>query len=376
MKHLRACIAVGIITGLFLPRAPHAFAGPFTSSPTPAPFLVGGNAIDWECNSERCSYGHDLGHNGWSDIHLSMHGYSGKVTFQKDYWLRMMDDLVRARANFIRIPAMTEGQGILWEPWVNGRADRIKGADPAWIARLKFLLDQAQARGLRVQIGMLTGNTFRNESGMYNFYHGKNLILKNPETMMDYLKKVIHPVLTRIGSHPALEHFEIMGETDGAISTANGEITELDLRIFLAMNTSFIRKNFPELRAKLSASIGFGPTPEKARRLFANTGLDFAQIHLYNQEGSIGDCGEWSRVGLPIMLGEFGLLKPAPVTDQARVMKRFIEESRACGFMGAAMWAMDYGPNTGDPTRYNNLYTMDGKVKPEILSTMSSSSLY
>jgi len=38
--------------------------------------------------------------------------------------------------------------------------------------------------------------------------------------------------------------------------------------------------------------------------------------------------------------------------------------------MGAAMWAMDYGPNTGDPTRYNNLYTMDGKVKPLLMRTL------
>ena len=48
---------------------------PITSQAAPTPFLIGGNAIDWECNSERCSYGHDLGHNGWSDLHLSMHGY-------------------------------------------------------------------------------------------------------------------------------------------------------------------------------------------------------------------------------------------------------------------------------------------------------------
>ncbi|MBU6154087.1 MAG: hypothetical protein KGP28_07280 [Bdellovibrionales bacterium] len=220
---------------------------------------------------------------------------------------------------------------------------------------------------------MLTGNTFRNETGMYNFYHGKNLILKNPETMIDYLKKVIHPVLDRIGAHPALAHFEVMGETDGAVSTSNGEITDLDLRIFIAMNTHYIRKHFPHLQAKLSASIGFGPTPEKAKKLFLNTGLDFAQIHLYNQEGTIGDCAEWQRVGLPIMLGEYGLVKPAPVSDQARVMHSFIEEARACGFLGAAMWAMDYGPNTGDFTRYNNLYTMDERTKPEIMEVLRNS---
>jgi hypothetical protein len=336
------------------------------------PFLRGGCAIDWECSQSRCSYGHELGHNGWVDIHQAMHGYRADADFKPKYWLKVFDDLKRVNANYVRIPLMTEGQGILWAPWVNGRNDQITGLDSGFMKNVRFLLDEAGKRGLRVQLGLITGNTFRNDQGQYNFYYAKNLILTDFPTQLDYLKKVVRPFLLAVGSHPALEQFEIMGEADGAYETAKGVVSAEDVRSFIKMNVFFIRKYFPDLKAKLSASLGFGPTPEKVRYLLSGTGVDLYEVHIYNQEGTIGNCLGWRMLDRPVMLGEFGFYKPDAKLDQAALIRRFLRESRTCGFVGAAMWAMDPGYNSGDPTRYNNFYEQNGQAKASVMNAFLS----
>ncbi len=359
-----------------------AFFSLWTPKSLASEFLTGANLIDWECAHGTCLYGHDLGTNDWARIHMSMHGYRSESTFRKTMWIKMLDDLKSIGANFARIPGMTEGQGILWNDWRPGVTDSIRGIDPVWMKNIRFLLNEAHKRGIQVQISLLTGNTPRSEGDLYNFYHGKNQIILNAETRRSYFEKIVGPFFDAFGNHPALVHVDLFGEANGAISEGKDSILESDVRRFIREQTAYIRARFPSLRVALTASFGYHPTPFGLYIIAGNTGLDFYQIHLYEENGMIEHCDSWKTMDLPVMLGEFG--SPSPRNGdseagllsrahQARITANFLSRARTCGLMGAAPWAMDPGPGNTERDRFNNPYDNQGKLKPEITKLLSNS---
>ncbi len=347
------------------------------------PFLAGTNVIDWQCGAGFCAYGHDIGTNGWGLRHLP--GYQNSVTFRPEVWEQVFTDLEKSGANFVRVPLMTEGQGILYKA-----NDEILGADPQWIANTRTILKLAAAHQLRVEIGLLTGNTPKHKT-LLNFFHAKRAILKDKKTMDDYLALVVQPLLRVIADESALWAVDVFGEADGALTEHPGDVSDADVRNFVARSLVAIRKVAPTL--KLTASTGYWlhVTPKSMLELLAATSIDFYEVHLYLNDGNIFACdkaknGEptWRDMGRPVLLGEFGLAQSPPVDSalplteerqiaaaEARTTEAFFENAQRCGFIGAASWVAN--AKTADRKardEYHNFYGLDGQPKPELVRAL------
>ena len=346
------------------------------------PFLIGGNMVDWSCTATSCNYGHDIGTNGWQTIYMPT--YENKANFQRANWDKMMTDLASANANAARIPLMTEGQGILWDP--SGK--KITGPDPAWIENVSYLLRRANDFHLKVEIGLLTGNTPKTPN-VHTFFYGKRQILKDPDTQMDYLNLVIKPLILAIKNEPALVGVDVFGEADGALTENAGDVSEEDIRAFTRNSVQLIRSLAPDL--KLTASTGYWQhvTPAPIFALLHGLGLDYYEVHLYNMDGMIQNCSRtspnpelpWSELDLPVLLGEFGMAHPVDGDKDGSasralaktVIANFLKNAKACGLVGALFWAASPGPSLHpESDRFQNLYTQDGVAKPEILDVLRS----
>jgi hypothetical protein len=134
---------------------------------------------------------------------------------------------------------------------------------------------------------------------------------------------------------------------------------------FVARWGSFIRaRGFP-----VTASIGWGGAANDvlAGRLDPRL-LDFIDLHVYSDSGSIPKCRELGayarRHGRQIYLGEFGQ-KSAAYSDetQARSTRGFLASARDCGFAGALAWRLsDIRPGHNPEARHS--YEAFGRTRP------------
>ncbi|RUS18939.1 glycoside hydrolase superfamily [Endogone sp. FLAS-F59071] len=102
---------------------------------------------------------------------------------------------------------------------------------------------------------------------------------------------------------------------------------------------------------------------------FMGTGVDFYDIHVYNDNGSLPTAKTFG-LHKPVLLGEFGESTSQGTAHQSTTIKNFVSNARKGGWAGALYWTLgepgqnpQYS-NCNDSTILMNLYGCNGQPRP------------
>lgn len=318
-----------------------------------------------------------LGFNqGWLRTHYSSQWTSRWDEAEAD---RMLEATRRFGGGVLRMWLFCgiEAEGILWDGGEDRtwnpprRRHRPSGVAPEKLAHLGRFLELAAARGVRVYLTLLSGNMHLQEDKP-NFRHRHeewwNILNDRYGAGRGFRERVLAPVLEVVARHrEAVFAIDLMNEGN-ALARAHwfsGGWPGM---------TRFVRRWRAFIRARVDVPVGvsYGHHTATADFLAGRVpadAVDFHDIHLYNDRGSIprerAVAARIRALGQPVYLGEFGQ-KREGVDDgfQASVTRAFVENARRVGFAGALAWRLsDVRP--GDrPQERHSFDREDGSWRP------------
>lgn len=203
-------------------------------------------------------------------------------------------------------------------------------------------------------------------SGLLNTNHFN--LITDPKIRRAYIQKVITPLAERYRNHLSLFAFDLMNEPESDIAGSSGNwsprgIDWTMMRAFLKECADAI--HFVAPNTKISVGSGWHGFENVKRGLYKDLGLDFYDFHLYTDETSL-PLVESLKLDKPCLIGEYNTKEStaADESKQTRLVKRFLQDARAKGYMGVLVWSYDY-PQTESAyglLRRDGLWKAVGKV--------------
>jgi hypothetical protein len=249
--------------------------------------------------------------------------YDGRGTFAYDAWLR---DLEGVHANFARLWMPSWAFGIEWTD--TGLGDYSRRMDRAW--QLDHVMDRAAAKGVQIELSLLNHGAFStmfNSEWAGNPYNAANggPIASPQEFFTDPIAKQLFRqrlryIVARWGYAPNLLAWEFWNEVD----LTDGFAPEVVAGWHREMS-DFLRV-IDTHHHLISSSTAVFPNEQ---HLWAEGGLDFAQVHLYAR---IGDTPllpnlfntvpeltalRRSQARIPVLFSELGVDSRGPSETQA-----------------------------------------------------------
>lgn len=310
-----------------------------------APFAVGYNQAWFHTD-----YGHDLTYS-FDPIGIDL-------VFQK---------IADAGGAIVRVWIFTgdEKQGVVFT-----QETRTAGLEPGFLDHVGQVCQKARDHNLVVYFTAFDGNfSWDRPSHASNVHYN---ILNNRFGEGDsFNSRALGPVLDVLSQNQDVVFaLDLMNEVEGSVETWFWPDSWTGARTWMQRTAAFVKQQAPWLRVTASAGWATGPE-DLAGGLFSGIGLDFYDVHVYNDDGMIPMAFPlrmrgWSD-GRQIILGEFG--QSADVVDddlQTRVTAGFLASARGLGFVAALGWRFDDERPT-DPSFVPSLsFLRDGQPRPAV----------
>jgi hypothetical protein len=250
------------------------------------------------------------------------------------------------------------------------QATRTAGVKPEFLDNIETLCRLAGDHRLKIYFTVFDGNWFWAKGT-----HAANVhynILNNRFGEGDSFEwHALGPVLDVLSRYQDVVFaLDLMNEVEGSLAKWFWPDAWIGARKWIRKTAAFVKGRAPWLRVTASAGWATGAS-DLAGGFFDGLGLDFYDLHLYNDEGRIPFAFplrvlSW-RAGRQIVLGEFGQ-KAARVDDdlQRRVTAAFLANARRLGFAAALGWRFD-DERPNDPSFVPSLsYLRNGQPRPAV----------
>lgn len=220
-----------------------------------------------------------------------------------------------------------------------------------FLANVDTVLTEARKRALWAYITLLDANTIDKITGAIHTW-GVNLLNDTSGEQAAFNTNALAPLLGVLDHHrDNVFGIDIINEIQAC--SQNGVFPDATNgpRAFLQAEAAFIKSKTPWV--KVTSSAGWpsdilmrGAQYDIANGLYSGLGLDFYDVHAYDDSGSYAGatamCNRAASDGVPIYLGEFGQsTKQTDDTIQYDATASFLNDSRALCFKGAFAWRFD-----------------------------------
>lgn len=167
-----------------------------------------------------------------------------------------------------------------------------------------------------------------------------------------YITNALMPFVLRYKEHPTFFAIDIMNEPEFVIAgdtgnwTTNGTTWDV-MRSFIADCVSAIKSIDPNILVSCG-SVWHNEENVKAGR-FSGLGLDFYDIHIYNNTGNLPDLDSLN-VDRPVLIGECGQSHSSGWNDtiQDNVIKNIIQNAHNYDYAGVLPIHYEYPPGRAD----------------------------
>ena len=232
-------------------------------------------------------------------------------------------------------------QGVVFDP----SGTRATGLVPGFLDHIEAVCRAARRAGVRVYWTGHDGNWFSPLHTRFADIHYNILEDKYGEGVA-FRERALGPVLDVIARYPdTVFAYDVMNEVEGSVAKWFWTDGWTGARRWIHDEVAFVHARAPGIAA--TASAGWeSAVPDLLAGRFSGLGLDFYDLHLYNDDGTIPQAFElrllgW-RTATPFVLGEFGQ-KSQRLDDalQRKVTAGFLAAARAQGFLAALGWRLD-----------------------------------
>ncbi|MGE0631381.1 MAG: hypothetical protein AB7O96_03165 [Pseudobdellovibrionaceae bacterium] len=303
----------------------------------------------------------DIGYNeAW-------YGFNYRTSLTKDFDLNLIHkihrDIKSAGGDVIRIWLFPQRDGMI----LNQYAPQTAGIDPKMLENIDLAIRSAKQYKLKIYITFLDGNAMPTEKGEVRNYFYNLLNNKYGETDA-FLKNVATPILKVMAKHKsAIYGLDLMNEIQAPMHNMYWGFTFDNYtgpRKWMKRMVQFVKAEAPWLQVTSSSGWGWGAKDLK-NGLFSNLGLDFYDVHVYDDDGDIPFMYDICRMvraeNMRVILGEFG--QKTQVDDdqlQLRATENFLKNAKSDCFSGALAWRFDMNEKTWSFQR------KDGSFRPAV----------
>ncbi len=281
--------------------------------------------------------------------------------FDENYINKSLDDMKSYGGNVVRVWLFQGQQGII----LNQYAPQSQGVDPKLITNLETVLKMARAKSIKIYLTLHDGNGMPTKSSPQKDYYYNLLNNKYGENTA-FNNNVLAPLLQSLVPYQDVIYgLDLMNEIQAPISNnywgwSSGSWDSP--RAWMKMNLDFVKSQTPWMRVTSSAGWSWGAKDVK-NGLFSGLGLDFLDIHVYDNNGSIPFlyeiCERARREGLPVILGEFGQGSKHYDDDlQKSSTEKFLRNAKNSCLEGALAWRFDAQES------YFAFQRADGSMRP------------
>lgn len=251
------------------------------------------------------------------------------------------------------------------------RRSSVEGLGPEFQSNVHRVMQAAARHQVQVYWTALVGNwarhwNSRNVPDIDSWKHlHYNILNDRYGALHAYNQTALGPLVQLLSGYP--EHvyaLDLMNEVQGSLRVFWGGDWER-ARAWIQTEREFVKGIMPALKVTASSGHHTAVADMLDGRL-SDLGLNFYDLHLYNDQGQIPRMRELGRLALadatPLLLGEFGQCDPTYDDRlQTRVTRRFIHQAYDHGFLGALGWRLDdFRPDCHlDACRHTYVYPID-----------------
>jgi hypothetical protein len=254
-------------------------------------------------------------------------------------------------------------EGIIW------KGARPVGVDPAMLRNVESIMQAARRHRVKVYWTALSANWVWPKNDKW--FHGHYNILNDRFGCAQSFKwNVLVPILGRIW--PYRDHvfgLDLLNEVQAAVKHWHFTKGWKGAQAWIYEMTAFVHWWAPGIHVTASSGHSTG-VQDLLNGRFSGLGLDFYDIHLYNDTGTIPqgqklrDLARWT--GTPIVLGEFGQKTKRRDDDlQYRVTWYFLWSALSLEFKGAFAWRLDDDRAEPGWTAHHSFY-IDDQPRPAV----------
>ena len=263
----------------------------------------------------------------------------GTSSYNGTYFNNAFAAMHAAGINCCRIWLHCDGRAT---PTFNSSGD-VTGLSSTCVSNLQDMLNKANANGVYIYLSLWSFDLFNNNHA--------NLV-SNTTYTQDYINNALNPILTGIGTYPALKVIEIINEPEWGVSITPNTTTQ---SVTLAQMQAFVKSIATAIHAKThginvtlgSASIKWSTANGKDATVgdwWANLGLDHRDVHYYGwmigsgydynplQSGHTPSYYGWT---VPGVVGEFAAKGDTPYSFVLQMMNGAYNN----GFAGHMPWS-------------------------------------
>lgn len=239
-----------------------------------------------------------------------------------------------------------------------------------FIPNIIFFLSEAKKRNLKVNLTLFDSNAFEDEFARqttrsiwwHNFFNQKYDVTKT------FFDDMLHPLFNSIKKNnlsQTVSQVELVNEIDGLVKLNAFDNDWENVEALMCQTHEW----FKERNFAYGASVGHF----KAYKLIidqkiSSACVDYYDLHLYNDEGSIPNCQDFLALeaqGIKLQLGEFGQkTASADLNIQATISYNFLTNAKKCGFKSALGWKLDDIRKRADIENYLSFVNKDNSPRP------------
>lgn len=271
-----------------------------------------------------------------------------------------LSDIKSSGGTVVRVWLFQNRQGII----LSGGAPRSSSIEPMMLTNLSKMMEMARVLNIKIYFTIWDGNVMpKDNSELRDYYYN---LLNNKYGEGDAFNTyVLTPVLDLFSQNQDVIYaLDLMNEIEAPINNKYWTSSWNGPRKWIQDSRNFVKSKAPWLRITSSAGWGWAAA-DIARGLFSGLGLDFYDLHVYDDNGNImlasNVCSVAKKDGVPIILGEFG---QATKNDDDNLQKtsteKFLKNAKDSCFSGALAWRFDAAEETWRFQR------ADGSFRPAV----------